>query len=724
MLSRLFTALGLAALVTLSVLRVTRPPAPLPASAPDTVFSAARAGTHIVRIAERPHPMGSADHDRVRDYILQQLAALGVRAEIQATTGIGTRYQEAGHVENVLGYLPGRAAGGKAVLLVAHYDGVEAGPAAADDGGGVAALLEALRALRARKQPLEHDVIALFSDGEESGLLGAAAFVREHPRAKDVAFAINLEARGTTGRSFMFETGPGNLDAVRLLRRAGDVSAGSVFTTMYRALPNDTDFSELAALGVPALNFAFIGGVELYHTTRDDTLHLNLGSVQHHGQQMLAVASAAALGPLPRPVTGDAVFFDFPVIGLVIYPIWVAYLLGAFALAAFSSVWWPLRLRAIRTAGIALVCVAASGAAAGLLKMSGSLEWSGWSALALGFAVLAVNAPVYAAIDARWRSARAGGLLLWGAFAIGTSFFAPTLSYLFVWPLLFALVAARSRHPVAEWVSAAFALLLISGFATAAAMIMLGVSGVGALAMAAFMSLLTWLVGPLVARVLSDWRSAFAIPLTLAATFAIIAKVVAVPSGDHPLHGSLTYAENADEHAAFFGANVIRDAWTKKGLGDAAPGLPWTYDLGISRALLYGRDVDPVGLPHPKATIVSDSTTTAGREISVHVDAPSGTTALVLRVRGASISRALIDGKLVDATHLRRRQRDWVTEYWNVPPGGATITLTMPAGAGGTMEIAARRPGLPESMHLPARPAWVVAAGSGDVSVVYHVIRF
>jgi len=63
-----------------------------------------------------------------------------------------------------------------------------------------------------------HDVIVLFTDGEESDLLGAAAFVREHPWAKDAAMVLNFEARGTSGRSLMFETGPSNLDTTRVLR--------------------------------------------------------------------------------------------------------------------------------------------------------------------------------------------------------------------------------------------------------------------------------------------------------------------------------------------------------------------------------------------------------------------------------------------------------------------------------------------------------------------------
>ena len=40
-------------------------------------------------------------------------------------------------------------------------------------------------------------------------------------------------------------------------------------------------------LGKPALNFAFADGVERYHTAHDDVAHLDPGSLQHHGAQML-----------------------------------------------------------------------------------------------------------------------------------------------------------------------------------------------------------------------------------------------------------------------------------------------------------------------------------------------------------------------------------------------------------------------------------------------------
>src|SRR3954470_12108954 len=133
MLARLGTAIGLLALCAISVIRVARPPAPVPATAPDTVFSAERAMRHVEQIAARPHGMGMPDHDRVRDYIVAQLTALGYRTQVQTATAIGTRYQQAGRVQNIVAWVPGNGPKTKAVLLVAHYDGVEAGPAAADD---------------------------------------------------------------------------------------------------------------------------------------------------------------------------------------------------------------------------------------------------------------------------------------------------------------------------------------------------------------------------------------------------------------------------------------------------------------------------------------------------------------------------------------------------------------------------------------------------------------
>lgn len=724
---RLATGLGLLALAAVSVVRLNRTPRPLPATAPDTVFSAERAMRYVHEIAVRPHAMGMPDHDRVRDYIVSQLVTLGLKPQLQTTTAVGTRYQSAGRVQNIIAWLPGSNSGGKSLLLAVHYDGVEAGPAAADDAAGCAALLETLRALRARKQPLAHDVIALFTDGEEAGLLGAAAFVREHRWAKDVAFVLNFEARGTSGRSYMFETGPNNRDAAGVLRSAGNVTAGSMFTTVYRALPNDTDLSELSLLGIPALNFAFADGVERYHTSHDDVAHLNTGSVQHHGAQMLALTKRIANEPLPRPTTGDAVFFDFPIVGLVVYPVWLAIPLVLVALVLTVMVVWHEPRGAMIGAVAMVVALLLSAAVGRAVVLSGRAEWSGVSAAFVALAVLALNIAVYA-LATRWTTElRGGALVVWLALALASSILAPGTSYLFTWPLLFALAAARSRHVVAEWIAAAVVLMMFAGLAYAVAAIMLGVSGIGAIALAVVTSLVTWLLLPLIARALqpNPWWGAIASAVA-AGVLALIGAATLRPNDAHPMRTSLVYAENPATGEAWLGSFGVHDEWTRSVLGTVSNAPVWTaLARGLGRPLV-GRQVPRAGLESPTATLLRDTLVDGARRVVFRVNVPSGTTAVMLHATGAPVLRTAIDARVVDTTRFRLHSRDWVMEYWAVPDSGAVFSLAVPVGRHISVDLVARRSGLPSlsGVEVPQRPPYVVPAQSGDVSVTYARVSF
>src|SRR5215218_1743082 len=82
--------LFLAALAFVAV-RLVQPPRAVPDTAPPEEFSSARAMRHVRAIAQRPHPTGSEEIERVRRYITGDLAALGVRAEIQEATVVPTQ---------------------------------------------------------------------------------------------------------------------------------------------------------------------------------------------------------------------------------------------------------------------------------------------------------------------------------------------------------------------------------------------------------------------------------------------------------------------------------------------------------------------------------------------------------------------------------------------------------------------------------------------------------
>src|SRR5438046_2920179 len=98
------------------------PPRPAPEQA-QGAFSAEKALQHLRVIANKPHPIGSAEHDAVRDYILQTLTSTGLSPEVQKTTAINKKYGIAATVENIAARLKGSESG-KAVVLVAHYDSV------------------------------------------------------------------------------------------------------------------------------------------------------------------------------------------------------------------------------------------------------------------------------------------------------------------------------------------------------------------------------------------------------------------------------------------------------------------------------------------------------------------------------------------------------------------------------------------------------------------------
>ena len=727
---------------------VSRPPGAIPENAPPAAFSAERAMKHVVAIAQRPHPIGSAEHDRVRDYLVAQLSILGLEPQIQNATGVGTRSADAGRVQNILARITGGQSGGPAVLLVAHYDSVEAAPGAADDGAGIAAILETVRAVRAGV-PLLHDIIVLFTDGEESGLLGAAAFVREHPWAKDVAMALNFEARGTAGRSLMFETGPGNLDAVRVLRTVPGVTAGSMFTTIYRTMLVDTDLSEL---GTPALNFAFGDGADRYHTSHDDVAHLNIGSLQHHGQQALALAHAFANGPLPRPRTGDAVFFELPGVGLVVYSEKWAMLLALVAAALAVVVIIRSRRESARfgrdvvLGGAATIgAVVLSGAAAYLAGLiiallhtivpwGGAPAWSPvyWAAVAM--LSLAISTACYVAVRRRGSVAglHAGALLIWTLLSLAAAVIAPGSSYLFIWPVLVVALAALlagghgllTAKGIAMCLAALVTAALLIPIAYLIGAVFLGVTAAGGIVTAAIIALIAWLLVPLLEALCDGARWSTPFICAAAAIVLVGIGVLTVRTSDvHPVPSRLIYAIDADSSDAWLAsrASAARaNAWTRTALAPFAQGPEWIAHFFLGPTAVIAKRVPTLPLPQPAINILSDSTTSDARQLSLRVQGSAGTTALGMRVTDAPVISAAIDGRAIDTTRYRLHTREWTLWYWAPSDSGALLSLIVPAGSTPKLEVLACSLGIPTlaGVTILPRPANVVPVQSGDVTIV------
>ncbi|MCA8921140.1 MAG: Zn-dependent exopeptidase M28, partial [Planctomycetes bacterium] len=111
-------------------------------------------------------------------------------------------------LRNVLGRIPGKDAA-RCVVLAAHHDTVPQAPGAIDDGGAIAALLEASRALLAGPPP-PCDLWVISFDGEERGCLGAKRHLEglgAEGRAQ-VQAALAVELVGWTGDDLVVHTIP------------------------------------------------------------------------------------------------------------------------------------------------------------------------------------------------------------------------------------------------------------------------------------------------------------------------------------------------------------------------------------------------------------------------------------------------------------------------------------------------------------------------------------
>ena len=102
---------------------------------------------------------------------------VAVKVDVEVRNRIGEQVEKA---SNLVGEILGTALADEVVMLGAHLDTWHASPNASDNTSGVAVALEAMRILKAvGAKPRRTIRIALWS-GEEQGLFGSRAYVRDH----------------------------------------------------------------------------------------------------------------------------------------------------------------------------------------------------------------------------------------------------------------------------------------------------------------------------------------------------------------------------------------------------------------------------------------------------------------------------------------------------------------------------------------------------------------
>ena len=463
---------------------------PAPAGIADKSFSALRAKPILEQLVGDgiPHPSGSEQNRIVRQRITDMLESWGYEVETQTGNHrtedwrSGNGQNEPIELCNLIAIKRGKAPASesRALMLVSHYDSVAAGPGASDDGVGVAAMLEIAKML-ANQPPRKRDIVFLITDGEEAGLLGAKLFVDKHPLARQIGLMVNVEARGTTGPSMMFETSHHSRRLIPLFAKSVDKPhTSSLFFEIYRRMPNDTDFSVLRKQGMLGFNFAFIGDVRNYHTPEDSFDNVDFGSLQHHGDNMLGIIQAAIaddsfLEFLDRLAgqqesgaidgVNEAVYFDVFGLAVVWWPMnWTPAIVTVVALLSLLSmgICWICRNRDLEWQSvislpsaipILLLCFVIAGFSVWSILLLIQLDpdtASSWPrqpvpiAISLWLSSLAVVGWVSVFLHrvltpvSTWCSVIAIGLIL----AALSCWFVPGASYLFIVPISLAVVGS------------------------------------------------------------------------------------------------------------------------------------------------------------------------------------------------------------------------------------------------------------------------------------------
>ena len=326
---------------------------------PKTSFSTERALVHLKAISQKPHYVGSENHETVKNYLIKALHDLGLETQVQEGYSL-TDWGTITKPQNILARIKGTDSS-KALLLLSHYDSKShASFGASDDGAGVVTILEGLRAYLSEKKAPKNDIIILFTDAEELGLNGADLFVNKHPWAKDVGLVLNFEARGSGGPSYMLaETNGGNQNLIKGFIAANPKFpvANSLAYSIYKMLPNDTDLTRFREdKNIDGFNFAFIDDHYDYHTALDNYDRLDRKTLEHQGSYLMPLLTYFAdanLNNLKSDV--DKVYFNVPLFKMVSYPnSWIFPMLILAILIFIALVFYGISKRTLNSKHIAV----------------------------------------------------------------------------------------------------------------------------------------------------------------------------------------------------------------------------------------------------------------------------------------------------------------------------------------------------------------------------------
>jgi Peptidase family M28 len=711
-------------------------------NAPDSVFSAQRAFLHLQNIARAPHSLGTAEHERVKGYIIETLRQMGLSPEILQTT-VFNRNSYAlvvARVSNILVRIKGSLPG-KAILMAAHYDSQPNTPGAGDDGIGVVALLEAARALKS-SAPLQHDIILLLTDGEEEGLFGAKAFVEEYPDWKNIAVIINWDFRGNRGNIINYETSAENGWLIRQYGAGAPYPfASSMAYEVSKLLPNFTDFTEFKKTGITGFSNGLLGGFVNYHSMTDRPENLDQSSLQQLGDNILGMAKRLGRVSLDNTKSGDLSYVNIFGYQLIWYPTGLNLFIAIaasilFAIILFSS----FRKKEINAGGFAVSFIGLPLTIAAAIFLSGYCRriilWSyplyshfyennaynsGWYFLFMTIVSVFIFMLVYRFMYRKWGflSVYAGILLniiiiMWLCWI-----FIPSATFLFAIPGFFLTaglqISRRQNFKMMPWDFGAqgirfFSILPAILLFSPLCYLLFTSFGLG--------NEMPFVGLPLIlfcAMLFPLWEFVFQIrrwiPVSVIAAALIFSLIGAgFHSGfdsQHPLHTNLRYRLNVNDSTADWLSDFTgTDKFTKKFFPDERKDTSFKdYYRLIHAAPVFN-------YPSPVATLLKDSTMGNERELVLHCNSSrSGVNTMTVSFdNSVHIKRvSVFAGKPESPEQINHLPAPNYIVFYVPPPEGFILTVNLRAGENLGMYLLDRSMGLPIIKGLTEYPEDIIS---------------
>jgi len=208
---------------------------------------------------------------------------------------------------NIIGEIPGTDKASELVMLGAHFDSWHAGTGATDNAAGCAVMLEAMRILKASGLPSRRTIRIGLWTGEEQGLYGSAAYVREH-------FAVRQTMQLKPDHEkmsvyFNVDNGTGQIRGVYL---QGNTAARPVFeswmqpfkdfgmTTLTNRNTGGTDHTNFDDVGLPGFQFIqdpIEYDTRTHHTSMDTFERIQSKDMMQNAVIVASLAYQAANSP-------------------------------------------------------------------------------------------------------------------------------------------------------------------------------------------------------------------------------------------------------------------------------------------------------------------------------------------------------------------------------------------------------------------------------------------